>query len=178
MRRGPCGLAARIAAGTLILLWTVLAPAQAAEDEPGYLKLSAGAIGILPTDRDEAGYFGFEFRAGPAWDFWHVRPSFGVAATTDASVYGWTALNFDIFFGPRFVLSPSTGVGLYGDGDGQDLGSVVLFRNGAELAWRLDDRTRVGIGLHYLANFGIGDDDPGTTTMTVFYAHPLNSLLP
>ena len=28
------------------------------------------------------------------------------------------------------------------------------------------------------ANFGIGDEDPGTTTMTVFYAHPLQSLLP
>jgi hypothetical protein len=171
-------VAVQVVGGVLILLALAQAPARAAEDEPGHLKLSAGAIGALPTDGDVAGYFSFEYRAGPSWEFWHVRPSFGVAATTDAALYGWTALNLDIFFSQRIVLTPSTGVGLYAEGDGQDLGSAVLFRNGAELAWRLDDLTRVGIGVHYLANFGIGDEDPGTTTMTVFYAHPLHSLLP
>ena len=171
------GMAARIAGGALVLLALAPAPARA-DEEPGHLKLSAGAIGVIPSDRDDAGYFSFEYRAGPSWGFWHIRPSFGVAATTDASLYGWTALNLDIFFGSRIVLTPSTGVGLYYDGDGQDLGSVVEFRNGAELAWRFDDRSRAGIGMHYLSNYGIGDDDPGTTTMTVFYAHPLHSLLP
>lgn len=170
-------MAARIAGGALVLLALAPAPARA-DEEPGHLKLSAGAIGVIPSDRDNAGYFSFEYRAGPSWDFWHIRPSFGVAATTDASLYGWTALNLDIFFGARLVLTPSSGVGLYYDGDGQDLGSAVEFRNGAELAWRFDDRSRAGIGMHYLSNYGIGDDDPGTTTMTVFYAHPLHALLP
>ena len=178
MGKATRGLAARIAGGALILLAAMHAPVRAEEGEPGHVKLSAGAIGVLPTDGDIGGYFGIEYRAGPAWDFWHVRPSFGVAATTDAAFYGWTALSLDIFFGQRVVLTPSTGVGLYAEGDGQDLGSTVLFRNGAELAWRFDDRARVGIGIHYLANFGLGDEDPGTTTMTVFYAHPLQSLLP
>lgn len=171
------GVAARIAGGVLVLLGIALAPARA-DEEPGHLKISAGAIGVVPSGRDDGGYFSFEYRAGPSWGFWHVRPSFGVAGTTDASLYGWTALNLDIFFGQRLVLTPSTGVGLYYDGDGQDLGSVVAFRNGAELAWRFDDRSRAGVGMHYLSNYGIGDDDPGTITMTVFYAHPLHSLLP
>jgi hypothetical protein len=178
---GMFGTAARIMGGLLVALGVVLGATAApacADEEPGHIKLSAGMIGLLPTDNDDAGYFSFEYRAGPSWEFWHVRPSFGVAATTDSSLYGWTALNLDIYFGPRLVLTPSAGVGLYGDGDGQDLGSVIVFRNGAELAWRFDNRARVGVGLHYLSNFGIGDDDPGTTTLTVLYAHPLESLLP
>ena len=174
------GRAGRIAAAALALLTAAAgaAPLRAAEDEPGRIQLSGGAIGVLPSDRNDAGYFAFEYRAGPAWELWRVRPSFGLAATMDASVYGWTALSLDIFFGSRVVLTPSTGVGLYGEGDGQDLGSTVVFRNGAELAWRFDDRARLGIGMHYLANFGLGDEDPGTMSMTVFYAHPLESLLP
>jgi len=175
------GRAALTVSGMLIALCLALGgalvPARA-DEEPGHIKLSAGMIGLVPTDNDDAGYFSFEYRAGPSWEFWHVRPSFGVAATTDSSLYGWTALNLDIYFGPRLVLTPSSGVGVYGDGDGQDLGSVIVFRNGAEFAWRFDNRARVGVGLHYLANFGIGDDDPGTTTLTVLYAHPLESLLP
>lgn len=171
------GVVARIAAGVFILTALMRAPACAAED-PGYVELSGGAIGLLPADRNKAGYFGLEFRGGPSLEWWHVRPSIGVGLTMDATAYGYTALNLDIFFGPRLVLTPSVGIGLYHTGSGQDLGSVLEFRNGAELAWRFDDHSRAGLGFHYLSNFGIGDTDPGTSTLTVFYAHPLGWILP
>jgi lipid A 3-O-deacylase len=171
------GMAARMLGGALVLMSLAMAPVRA-DEEPAHLKVSGGAIGLIPSDSEQSGYFSFEYRAGPSWEFWHIRPSFGVGATMQTSVYGYTALNLDVFFGPRVVLTPSVGVGLYHDGNGQDLGSVVEFRNGAELAWRFDNRSRAGIGMHYISNFGIGDDDPGTTTLTVFYAHPLGSLLP
>jgi lipid A 3-O-deacylase len=171
------GMAARIAAGALILTGLLLASARADED-PAFVKLSAGAIGLLPSDRNKAGYFGLEFIGGPSLDLWHIRPSIGVGLSMDATAYGYTALNLDIYFGPRLVLTPSVGIGLYHTGSGQDLGSVLEFRNGAELAWRFDDRSRLGLGFHYLSNFGIGDSDPGTSTLTVFYAHPLGWILP
>jgi len=174
--------AVRTGTGVLVLLFVVLlaagAPARAGEDEPAYLKLSAGYKGDIFADRKSGGFFAFEYRPGPSMELWHIRPSFGVGATTDTSVYGWTALNLDIYFGPRLVLTPSTGIGLYSKGKGQNLGSVLEFRNGAELAWRFDDMSRLGIGLHYLSNYGIGDTDPGLGIVTLFYAHPLTSLLP
>jgi lipid A 3-O-deacylase len=171
------GKAARVAGAILISIGLVAAPARA-DEEPPHIKLSSGAIGLLPGDRNKAGMFGFEYRAGPDYDFWHVRPSVGLVLTMDSTVYGYTALNLDLYFGPRLVLTPSVGIGLYHTGGGQDLGSVVEFRNGAELAWRFDDHSRVGLGFHYLSNFGMGDSDPGTSTLTVFYAHPLGWILP
>jgi lipid A 3-O-deacylase len=175
--------AARAAVGTgaFVLLFAILlaggAPARA-DDEPAYLKLSAGYKGDIFADRKSGGFFAFEYRAGPSLELWHIRPSFGIGATTDTSVYGWTALNLDIYFGSRLVLTPSTGIGLYSKGKGQDLGGALEFRNGAELAWRFDDMSRLGIGLHYLSNYGIGDSDPGLGIVTLFYAHPLTSILP
>jgi len=174
---------ARAAAGTgaFALLFAILlaggAPARA-DDEPAHLKLSAGYKGDIFADRKSGGFFAFEYRPGPSVELWHIRPSFGIGVTTDTSAYGWTALNLDIFFGPRLVLTPSTGIGLYRTGNGQDLGGVLEFRNGAELAWRFDDKSRLGLGLHYLSNYGIGDSDPGLGIVTLFYAHPLTSLLP
>jgi lipid A 3-O-deacylase len=146
--------------------------------EPAHIKLSGGFKGDIFADRKSGGIFAFEYRAGPDWDLWHIRPSAGFAATTDSSVYGWIGLSMDIFFGRRLVLTPTTGVGAYGSGSGEDLGSVLEFRNGAELAWRFDDRSRVGVGLHYLSNYGIGEIDPGIGVVTVFYAHPLGDILP
>jgi hypothetical protein len=153
-------------------------PVRAAEEEPAYLKIAAGYKGDIFADRKSGGLFAFEFRGGPSLELWHIRPSFGIAGTTDASIYAWTGLNLDIFLGPRIVVTPTTGAGLYKTGSGQDLGGILEFRNGAEVAWRFDDRSRLGIGLHYLSNYGIGDSDPGIGVATLFYTHPLGSILP
>lgn len=173
------GAAARIAAGAIVLIGLGLSAVPArADDEPAHIKLAAGYKGDIFADRKSGGYFAFEYRSGPDYDFWHIRPSIGIGVTTDASVYAWTGLNMDIFFGRRIVLTPTTGIGLYKSGSGQDLGGILEFRNGADLAWRFDDLSRLGIGLHYLSNFGIGDIDPGIGVVTLFYAHPLGSILP
>ena len=76
------------------------------------------------------------------------------------------------------MLTPTTGIGAYYDGDGQDLGGVLEFRNGIDLAWRFDSRARLGIGFHYLSNYGIFDDNPGIGSVTAFYALPLGEILP
>jgi hypothetical protein len=82
----------------------------------------------------------------------------------------------DIYFGNRWVLTPNTAVGAYTEGDGQDLGHVIEFRSGFELAYRFDDRSRLGVAVHHLSNASIGDDNPGTETALIYYSIPLNSL--
>lgn len=193
MLSGNARAAARLMVGLLFLATTATTATTAgggaahaqearagsqANEEPAHIKLSAGYKGDIFAERKSGGIFAFEYRSGPDWDFWHIRPSFGVAGTTDSSLYGWAGLNIDIFFGRRIVLTPTTGIGAYARGDGQDLGSVLEFRNGAELAWRFDSRARLGVGLHYLSNYGIGDTDPGIGVVTLFYAHPLGAILP
>ena len=149
-----------------------------ANDEPAFLTLRAGYAGDFIEERNSGGLFAFEYRPGPSVELFNVRPSLGGQITTDGAVYGWIGLNLDLFFGRRFVLTPTTGIGAYSEGDGQDLGGVLVFRNGIDFAYRFDNRARLGIGFHYKSNYGINDEDPGIGALTLFYKSPLGDLLP
>jgi lipid A 3-O-deacylase len=157
-------------------LWLAATPAAAEDKDPAFIKLGAGDVGSVFADRDSAGIFSIEYRAGPEWEFFHSRPSLGAFGTSDASIYGWFGLSADIFFGRRIVLNLGSAVGFYLDGEGQDLGHVLEFRSGAELAWRFDNRARLGIGVTHLSNANIGEKNPGTETVMLIYSHPLKNL--
>lgn len=166
-----------ILACAITAAWPLGVATPARADDPAYLILGAGSIGNIVADRKSAGLFSFEYRAGPELELLHVRPSLGVFATTDSSVYAWLGLNLDLYFAKRIVLTPQLAVGYYSKGDGQDLGHELEFRTGAVLAWRFDDRSRLGLGFHHLSNLGLGKINPGTESLTVFYAHPLGRLI-
>lgn len=143
-----------------------------ADARPSLMKLSGGLIGDIVHDRDSTALFGFEYRAGPELELLRIRPSLGILATMNTALYGWLGLNVDLPMGP-VVLTLSTAAGVYGEGDGQDLGSLFVARNGAELAWEFESRARLGVGFHYYSNYGTGGSDPGISAITLLYAHPL-----
>jgi hypothetical protein len=145
----------------------------AAGDEPAFISLGAGATGVI-ADRKQGAAFNIEYRSD--YELWKIRPFVGGFATSDASLYGYFGFLMDIYFGNRWVLTPNTAVGAYTEGDGQDLGHVIEFRSGFELAYRFDDRSRLGVAVHHLSNASIGDDNPGTETALIYYSIPLNSL--
>ena len=74
---------------------------------------------------------------------------------------------------PDFV---TLGVGAFTRGGGKNLGSNVEFRTGAELAWRFDDRSRLGVALHHISNAGLTQRNPGTETIMLNYSIPLTLL--
>lgn len=161
----------------LVLALVSIAPARA-NDSPAMMFLGGGFIGDILADRNSGGVFSFHFRSGPELEFFHIRPSIGGLIATNRSAYGWLGLNLDLYFGSRIVATPSTAIGAYDTGDGQDLGGILQFRNGLDIAWRFDDWARMGVGLYYMSNYGIGDQDPGIASVMLFYAHPLGSLIP
>jgi len=147
-------------------------PDENADARPSLMKLSSGLTGDIVHDRESTALFGFEYRAGPELERLWIRPSLGILATMDAAVYGWLGLNVDLPMGP-VVLTLSTSAGVYGEGDGQDLGSLFVARNGAEIAWEFESRARLGVGFHYYSNYGTGSSDPGISALTLVYALPL-----
>ncbi|MDD9906717.1 MAG: acyloxyacyl hydrolase [Rhodospirillaceae bacterium] len=149
----------------------VAAPAQAGDD-PSFIAFHVGGYDV--NDNETAGQLNIEYRSG--WDDWYVKPFGGVMATTDAAIYGYAGFMLDIYFGRRFVFTPNVAVGLYSDGDGKDLGSVIEFRSGVELAYRFDSRTRLGVAFHHISNASISDNNPGTETLTLVLSLPLNNL--
>jgi lipid A 3-O-deacylase len=147
------------------------APA-AAEDDPDFLSFQAGGFDV--NDTETTAMLGVEYRS----DFkeFYIAPMVGGFVTAEGSVYGYGGLYLDVFLGRRIVLRPSFSVGAYGEGGGKDLGGVLEFRSAIALAWRFDDRSRLGIELSHLSNAGIYDNNPGTENLTLNYSVPLDQL--
>jgi hypothetical protein len=147
--------------------------AQADETEPALLALGLGYYDINLRD-DEAADFRLEYRSDLA--LWIVKPWAGLEVTSDGAVYGLGGLLADIALGPRVRLTPSLGVGAYHDGGGKDLGHTVEFRSQIELAYRFEGGQRLGLAFGHISNASLGDDNPGTEILTLYYMIPLESL--
>jgi hypothetical protein len=124
----------------------------------------------LDLDKDPAGWFSLEYRSD--LKLLIVKPLVGIAASTDGAVFGYAGFNIDLYFGRRWVLSPGFAVGAFEEGDGKDLGNTVEFRSGAELAYRFNNRARLGISLHHISNASLGDRNPGTEILLLNYSIP------
>lgn len=149
-----------------------LAPLPAAaDDDPVFLRLAIGRYDI--NDNREA----IEFRAEYQSDLklWIFKPYVGVMATTDGAAYGYAGFVTDFYFGRRIVVTPSIAAGLYHNGDGKDLGHVVEFRSSIELAYRFDNRSRLGISFYHLSNASLSEDNQGTEILSLNYSIPLNT---
>ncbi|MSP89442.1 MAG: acyloxyacyl hydrolase [Alphaproteobacteria bacterium] len=147
------------------------AGAARAQDDPAFLSVGAGVFDI--NDSQKAGEVRLEYRF--ARRFWMFKPFFGASGTTDAAAYGYGGVLIDIHFGPRWVLMPSAAFGLYRDGSGKKLGHAAEFRTGAELAYRFDNRSRLGLAFHHISNASIGEKNPGTEILSLIYSAPFDS---
>ena len=141
----------------------------AAQDDPHFLTLAAGYYDI--NDDEDAAEFRAEFRARNK--LWIFKPFGGLMGTSDKAFYGYAGLLVDVYFGRRIVLTPSLAAGLYEDGDGKDLGHIVEFRSSIELAYRFDNRSRLGLSFYHLSNASLDDNNPGTEVLSLVYSIPL-----
>ena len=147
---------------------------RAAADDPAFITLGIGGYDVFQND-DEAVDFRLEYRGEKLWVF---KPWAGIEATSDGAVYGLAGVLVDLYFGRRIVLTPSFGAGAYHDGSGKDLGSVIEFRSQVELAYRFNDRSRLGVAVSHISNASIGDDNPGTEIVTLYYSIPFEKVFP
>lgn len=143
-----------------------------AQDDPAFLSVGAGAFDI--NDSQKAGEVRLEYRF--ARRLWAFKPFLGASGTTDAAAYAYGGLLVDIHFGPRWVLTPNAAFGLYRNGSGKKLGHAAEFRTGAELAYRFDNRSRLGLAFHHISNASLGEKNPGTEILSLIYSVPFDSL--
>jgi lipid A 3-O-deacylase len=148
-------------------LGAIATPACA--EEPDFISISAGVFDI--NDTATTAEFRVEYRSDLR--FWHWTPFVGLMGTADSALYGYAGLGFELFFGPRVVITPNAAFGAYADGDGKDLGSTIEFRTGLELAYRFDDYSRLGLAFHHISNASIDENNPGTESLVLTYSIPL-----
>ena len=158
------------AAALAAMLALFLAPDAARADDPDFVTFAVGWFDA--ADDDDAIDFRLEYRSNLR--LWVLKPFAGLSGTTESAFYLYGGFGVDLFFGRRWVLYPNVAVGLYEDGDGKDLGHTIEFRSGVELAYRFDDRSRLGFGVHHISNASLGDRNPGTNLLVVTYSVPFS----
>jgi lipid A 3-O-deacylase len=146
-------------------------PAQAGD----YLSFNAGVFNALSSDNNDA-QFGAEYRFS-AIDY-NLRPVIGGFFTNEGAAYGYVGVNWDIALIPnQLYLIPNFAVGAYHQGDSKDLGGVLEFRSGVELAYQFENAHQVGVAFNHLSNAHIYNRNPGTETIMVTYSVPISSLM-
>ena len=154
------------------LLVLALAIQTARAEPPSFISIGAGYYDPIKGDR-AAAEARVEYRHGER--FWLFKPFAGMTLTSDPSYFGYAGVLTDIYFGKRVVVSPSVAVGGYLRHRGKDMGSVFQIRSGLEVAYRLEDRSRIGVIFYHFSNAGLGDDrNPGSEAISLTYSIALN----
>ena len=167
------------AASSLLLILFVAPPAVAqitfgSPGDPPHIALGLGAFDITPShhkDSNTTAELRAEYRFGDV--LWLLSPFIGTAGTASGAFYGYGGFGIDVNFTPHLVLTPNVAAGYFASGDGTRLGSWWEFRSGAELAWRFDDLSRLGIAVHHTSNAGLTKVNPGEQSVVLMYSVPL-----
>ena len=91
--------------------FVLIAAAPVRADEPDFLTFAAGYYDLF--DDQSAGEARVEYRFSEDNKLWIFTPFVGATATTDAATYGYAGVGVDVFFGNRWVLTPSFAAGIY-----------------------------------------------------------------
>jgi len=145
--------------------------AEARAEDPSFLTISGGYFDFN-RQKNTAAEVGIQWRGSEK--LWIFQPIVGAMGTSDISGNIYAGISLDIFFGNRLVLRPSFAPGLYTKGSkGHDLGHVIEFRSGGEIAYRFDDRSRLGLEVYHLSNARLGNKNPGEESIVLTYSIPL-----
>ena len=136
--------------------------------DPNFITIGAGGFDV--NDNETSGQFEVQARLNTR--LWIFKPQVGMFFTTAAGFYAYLGIMTDVFFGGRFVMSPSFAAGLNHEGEGKQLGGSIEFRSAIELAYRFEDRSRLGIQVGHLSNAGIYEENPGTEFAILNYSMP------
>jgi lipid A 3-O-deacylase len=133
---------------------------------PHYLDLGFGLANVnRPSRLRGAGKI--ELRVGKKIAF--VGPAVGLFTTHEGFSYGYAGIYADLRYG-RFILTPLVAAGVCHEGDGIDLGGPFEFRESLEIAYRLDERWRVGLSLAHISNGQIYEHNPGQNDLLLTVA--------
>ena len=160
------------AALTAALIFTSIPDARA--DDPDFISVSAGWFD-MNRQKDQGGEFRLEYRSD--YKLWQFKPFVTLSGVSNGMTFFGAGVLVDIYLGRRWVITPSFAPTWWrGKTDDLDLGHAVEFRSQVEVAYRFDDRSRLGLSLSHYSNASLGDDNPGTESLMVNYSVPFSKI--
>ncbi len=158
----------------LLLFLSNFSFVSAKADDPSFLTTGVGLFDFN-REKDEGLEFRFDYRSDKK--VWHFKPLATAAIVTNGMSFIGAGLLLDVYFGNRFVVTPSFAPTWWqGKTDDLDLGHGLEFRSQIEFAYRFDDRSRLGLGISHSSNASIGDKNPGTETLMLNYSYPFGEI--
>lgn len=156
------------------LFWA--GPAGAAENDtkgdPSFISL-AGGVYDWNRKKDQGGEFRLEYRSN--YKLWVFKPFVGIAGTTTGSAFVSAGVLIDVFLGRRLVVTPSFAPSYYNAGGAKvDLDYPLEFRSQLEVAYRFDNRSRLGVAVSHYSNASLGKTNTGTESALIYFSYPLN----
>ena len=92
-----------------------------------------------------------------------LSPISGFMMTADNAKYAYTGVQAQYKIGALNII-PSFTPGLYGEGDGKDLGHIIEFKSELQLSVNLLKNTELGFSYNHLSNASLGDKNPGANS--------------
>ena len=92
-----------------------------------------------------------------------LSPVTGFLVTGDTATYLYTGVQAEYNLG-KINLTPSFTPGLYGQGDGKDLGHLVEFKSELQLSFDLFKDSELGFSYNHISNASLGEKNPGANS--------------
>ena len=160
---------------TLLILGAMVLSAAAHTwfvGDPPLLSLGTGAAELFDSHQEL--FWNIEYR--PAFRFYHFGSWMSFGTGNNHEFYAAVGVLLNIEIGRGWVLTPSFGGGYYNASSGIDLGFDAEFRTGIELSKRFSNGHRFGLNFGHLSNGSLSDKNPGTESLGIVYAIPLDFL--
>ena len=92
-----------------------------------------------------------------------LSPITGGFVTENQALYAYTGVEWNFDLGP-INFTPSFAPGLYGEGNGKDLGHILEFKSEVQASWNLSESSELGMSYNHLSNASLGDKNPGANS--------------
>ena len=92
-----------------------------------------------------------------------LSPVTGAMITADSATYFYTGVQGEYKVG-KLDITPSFTPGLYGQGDGKDLGHVLEFKSEVQASIDLTKNTKFGMSYNHISNASLGTKNPGANS--------------
>jgi lipid A 3-O-deacylase len=92
-----------------------------------------------------------------------LSPVTGFMMTADNATYDYTGVQAQYKIGKLNII-PSFTPGIYGEGDGKDLGHMVEFKSEVQLSLDIFSNSELGFSYNHISNASLGDKNPGANS--------------
>ena len=92
-----------------------------------------------------------------------LSPVTGFMLTENNAAYAYTGIQAQYNIGKLNII-PSFTPGLYGKGDGKDLGHTVEFKSEIQLSLDLFSQSEIGFSYNHISNASLGEKNPGANS--------------